>query len=351
MIRAMVREIEIQADYLQGAPITTIYFGGGTPSLLTALELKDLLGMIRHIHQVNDDAEITLEANPDDIDTDELSAWKDLGINRLSIGVQAFQDALLTAWNRSHDLRQGLLSLDMALAAGFENITSDLIYGGEGLTDADWAYNIEQLTSRHIPHISSYALTVEKGTALHHQIERGKVRMPDDEQSNRQFAFLQRVLEAKGYQQYEVSNFSLPGYASRHNTSYWEGATYLGIGPSAHSYNGLSRQWNIAHNIRYLEAMAEGQIPYEREILTIEQQYNEIIMTGLRTASGINMGRIKKLGENYFSRLTDDIVQFNHRPGYEGAIVFTAEGHPYLRKEFLFFADGISSDLFLTEEE
>ncbi len=351
MIRAMVREIELQADYLRGEPITTIYFGGGTPSLLTSLELNELLDMIRQIHQVTDDAEITLEANPDDIEVETLAAWKDVGINRLSIGIQAFQDALLTAWNRSHDRRQGILSLDMALAAGFENITTDLIYGGEGLTDEDWAYNIEQLTSRHIPHISSYALTVEKGTALHHQIDKGKVSMPDDEQSNRQFAFLQKVLEAKGYQQYEVSNFSLPGYASRHNTSYWEGAPYLGIGPSAHSYNGISRQWNIAHNIKYLEAMAEGQIPFDREILTEEQQYNEIIMTGLRTAAGINTDRIKKLGENYFSRLTDDIMQFNQRPGYEGAIVFTAAGHPYLRKEFLFFADGIASDLFLTEEE
>ena len=351
VLGAMVREIFLQAEYLQGESIHTIYFGGGTPSMLTREELSAFLNTIQKVHDVAHDAEITLEANPDDVNANTLVGWKEAGINRLSIGIQAFQDSLLSAWNRSHRSEQGVQALDMALEAGFENITADLIYGGAGLTDEDWAMNIDQLTSRRIPHISSYALTVENGTALFHQVEKGKVNAPDDDQANRQYAFLQNELMARGYHQYEVSNFSLEGFASMHNCSYWKGEKYLGIGPSAHSYDQRSRQWNIAHNIKYAAALTEGRVPYEKEVLTVEQQYNEIVMTGLRTSAGIDLDRIQRLGHDLLARLEHELSLIRQRPGYEDALHYTPSGHPALHKDFLFFADGIASDLFITATE
>ena len=245
LIGAMVVEIAMQAAYLDGQEIETIYFGGGTPSALPIEEIKQILGAIKDLHQIADDAEITLEANPDDIHADSVTQWKETGINRLSIGIQAFQDDLLAAWNRSHNAGQAMKAIALAQQAGIDNITADLIYGGPGLSDADWVSNIQRLIDADIPHISSYALTVETGTALHHQIEKGKSMMPDDDQANRQYAILQDMLTANGILQYEISNFAIPGFESRHNGSYWSGAHYLGIGPSAHSYNGDCRQWNV----------------------------------------------------------------------------------------------------------
>ncbi|MBL0008107.1 MAG: radical SAM family heme chaperone HemW [Saprospiraceae bacterium] len=289
MIGAMVVEIAMQAAYLDGQEIETIYFGGGTPSSLPIEDIKLLLDAIRDVHQIADDAEITLEANPDDIHAESVTQWKEAGINRLSIGIQAFQDDLLAAWNRSHNAEQATTAIAIAQQAGIDNITADLIYGGPGLSDEDWVSNMQRLIDAGIPHISSYALTVESGTALHHQIEKGKSMIPDDDQANRQYAILQDMLTANGILQYEISNFALPGFESRHNGSYWSGAHYLGIGPSAHSYNGVSRQWNVSNNVRYIQSIGSGVIPSEMEILTEVQRFNELVMTGLRTSKGIDM--------------------------------------------------------------
>ena len=342
MISAMVREVEMQSGYLEGQEIETIYFGGGTPSALPVEDIRLLLDSIRKFSHVSHAPEITLEANPDDITAENLEMWKADGINRLSIGIQAFQDTLLTAWNRSHDAGQALKAIGLAQEAGFDNITADLIYGGPGLSDEDWILNIQRLIDSGIPHISSYALTVEAGTALHHQIEKGKSKPTDDDQANRQYAILQEMLAANGFLQYEVSNFGKEGFESRHNRSYWSGAHYLGIGPSAHSFNGVSRQWNVANNVRYIQSIADGVIPSEREELTEAQRYNELVMTGLRTSMGIDMQRVHALGGEYLKYLEDTIKDYVDA----GQVFKNAFGNWALKPEYLFFSDGIAADLF-----
>ncbi|HJW28903.1 MAG TPA: radical SAM family heme chaperone HemW, partial [Saprospiraceae bacterium] len=284
MVAALRQEITLQADYLKGKKIQTVYFGGGTPSVLEIADLNLILNIVRQTFTVDDDAEITIEANPEDIDPEKLIGWKAAGINRLSIGVQGFQDAVLKAWNRVHDSAQALASLRLAKEAGFDNISADLIYGDPELTDEDWSGNIQKLIELQIPHLSCYALTVETGTALHHHILKGKSKPLDETQSHRQYVVLQKRMKENGYEQYEISNFALPGYKSRHNTSYWTGQWYLGIGPSAHSFNGVSRQWNVSNNVRYIKSIESGIIPFELELLSPEQRYNEWVMTGLRTS-------------------------------------------------------------------
>lgn len=342
MLLCLIRELNLRVDYLEGEPVETIYFGGGTPSALPAEDIHLLMQTIAELYVIEADAEITLEANPDDITPENLQQWKSAGINRLSIGIQAFQDELLLAWNRSHNAAEAMTAIHMAQAAGIDNITADLIYGGPGLSDEDWISNIMMLLSSGIPHISSYALTVEPRTALHYQIAKGQVAEPDEDQANRQYAILQSLLREAGFAQYEVSNFAKPGFASRHNTSYWRGVSYLGIGPSAHSYNQVSRQWNIAHNVKYIEALREDRIPAETEHLTLTQQYNEWVMTGLRTDAGIDLKRIEAIGNSYLHYLEEQV-----QPYLEKGIIIR-EGLHALRLDDgqFFFADGIASDLF-----
>ena len=349
-MKAIADELQQQQGYLEDEVVETIYFGGGTPSILEAGELQVILESIRQNFRLGAGLEITLEANPDDIDEALLALWKEAGINRLSIGVQAFQEELLVVWNRSHDRDQALRSMRLALEAGFENITADLIYGAPGLTDEEWIANIHQLVSLNIPHISSYALTIEPGTALHHFITKGKALSPEEEQANRQYALLQTILAESGYIQYEVSNFGKPGFASRHNRQYWTGRKYLGVGPSAHSFNGYSRQWNMANNVLYVQSIQQGVIPFEKEELTTEQQYNEIVMTGLRTSEGIDLDRIMALGDRFMTSLLDQLNALSQKRGLENAITYTAKGNPALTPSFLFFADGLASDLFLLEK-
>ena len=342
----MVVEIAMQAAYLDGQEIETIYFGGGTPSALPIEDIKLLLDAIRDVHQIADDAEITLEANPDDIHAESVTQWKEAGINRLSIGIQAFQDDLLAAWNRSHNAEQATTAIAIAQQAGIDNITADLIYGGPGLSDEDWVSNIQRLIDAGIPHISSYALTVESGTALHHQIEKGKSMIPDDDQANRQYAILQDMLTGNGILQYEISNFAKPGFESRHNGSYWSGAYYLGIGPSAHSYNGVSRQWNVSNNVRYIQSIGSGVIPSEMEILTEVQRFNELVMTGLRTSKGIDMKRVAAIGEKYTHYLEAAIIHKQSTTREQYPFIKNEMGNWMLKKEFLFFADGIAGEMF-----
>ena len=342
MINAIVEEAGMQSAYLKGEEVKTIYFGGGTPSALPASDIGLILESIRHQYFTSNAIEITLEANPDDITDENVLAWKEAGVNRLSIGIQAFQDNILHDWNRSHNAAQALTAISIVQQSGIENITADLIYGGPGLSDEDWISNIQCLIDSGISHISSYALTVEKGTALFQQIVKGKSEAPDDEQGNRQYAILQHMLGVNGFMQYEVSNFAKPGFESKHNMSYWSGQHYLGLGPSAHSFNGISRQWNVGHNIKYIESIEGGQIPFEKEELTDKQRYNEIVMIGLRTSAGIDQIRIKSLGENYVAFLEEQIKTFADK----GQVMRNEKGNWVLRPEYLFFADGMAADLF-----
>ena len=347
LIGAILEEIRLQSGYLQGQKIKTIYFGGGTPSALPPADIEKILLRIKEMHQILPNAEITLEANPDDIKPENLEQWKQSGVNRLSIGLQAFQDELLIGWNRTHSAEQARSCIPLAQSAGFENITADLIYGGPGLSDEDWESNIQTLIDFGIPHISCYALTVESGTVLAHQIKKGLSKTPEDEQSARQYEILQTKLRNAGYEQYEVSNFAKPGFESRHNKSYWSGDHYLGLGPAAHSYDGKSRQWNVANNVKYTNAIRHGSLPMEQEILTETQCFNEIVMTGLRTSAGIDISRIRKLGER-FENYLENIVQ----PYIDsGKIIKQPSGNYALVPEYYFFADGIAAEMFWEERE
>lgn len=343
MINAMIREIGLQYEYLQGEEVDTIYFGGGTPSALPPDDIGRVLEKIFSLHRLSSCPEITLESNPDDIVMENLHEWKKAGINRLSIGVQAFQDHILMKWNRSHDAKQALKSIRDAQDEGFDNITADLIYGDPDLSDAAWEQNIMTLLELKVPHLSSYALTVEEKTALAYQIHAGRRPPLDEEKANRQYAMLQEILASNGYDQYEVSNFSKPGFISRHNSSYWSGAYYLGIGPSAHSYNGISRQWNISHNIRYTQSIEEGRIPFEMEVLSPREVFNETVMTGIRTSAGIQIHRIQQLGYEFLAYFMSRI-----EPLRKGGKVMTTENGAYrLLPAYFFFADGLASDLFM----
>lgn len=292
VIEAMLRELELQQKYLADKKLTSIYFGGGTPSLL---ELDDLNRFLETAHQyftLADGAEITLEANPDDITRKGLKAYLQMGINRLSIGTQSFFDTDLRLMNRAHTAAMAESAVKRAQDAGFTNITIDLIYGMPGSTAARWQQNVQQAIDLQVPHLSAYALTVEPQTALAKQVAKGTLTLPDDETVAAQYHALCNAMAKAGFQHYELSNFGQPRYYSKHNTSYWAGTPYLGIGPSAHSYNGSSRQWNVANNTLYIKQIVQNTDWFEHETLNESDHYNEYIMTGLRTANGIDLRQI-----------------------------------------------------------
>ncbi|WP_212001331.1 radical SAM family heme chaperone HemW [Chitinophaga sp. HK235] len=343
MVESLLQEIDLQRNYLSGEPVQTIYFGGGTPSLLSTAELQQLLSRLHSTFEVAPDAEITLEANPDDLDIPKLEALRDAGINRLSIGVQSFHETDLRWMNRAHNSQQALECITNAQQLGFRNITIDLIYGGPTLSDEGWEQNVRQAIALGIPHLSCYALTVEPGTALDHFIRKKKMAATDPDKAARHFEQLMQWLEAAGYEHYEISNFALPGWHSRHNSSYWQGRSYLGLGPSAHSFNGHSRQWNVANNATYMKSIAAGQIPAEIETLTTAMQFNEYIMTSLRTSAGCDLEWVSgKFDAASTQHLEKESRQFISK----GWMV--QEGK-YLRltRAGRLFADGIAAELFL----
>lgn len=344
MVQCLLQEIDLQRGYLGGERVDTIYFGGGTPSLLDTKELQLLLSRVYSTFHVAPDAEITLEANPDDLDADKLLSLREAGINRLSIGIQSFHEADLQWMNRAHNSRQALDCIVQAQQLGFRNITIDLIYGGPTLSDEGWRQNVEQAIALGVPHLSCYALTVEPGTALDHFIRKKKMAATDPDKAARHFELLMQWLEAAGYEHYEISNFALPGWHSRHNSSYWQGKSYLGIGPSAHSFNGHSRQWNVANNATYIKRITAGEIPAETESLTREMQFNEYIMTALRTSAGCNLEWVaEKFGAEQSLRLQRESRQFIDK----GWMV--AQGETLrLTKAGRLFADGIAADLFIS---
>lgn len=325
--------------------IETIYFGGGTPSLLTADELQIILHQLNAHFSIDPGAEITFEANPDDISVLTLQQWKAAGINRLSIGVQSFFEEDLVWMNRAHNSVQAMFAIEAALQEGFYNITVDLIYGTPALTDARWMHNVEQVFRLGIPHVSCYALTVEPSTPLHKMIRQKKSLDIDPDKQATQFLLLTDWMEKAGYEHYEISNFAKPGMRSRHNSGYWQGKKYLGLGPSAHSFNGSARSWNVANNALYIQSLRNNMLPAETEHLTAAQHLNEYIMTSLRTAEGIDVQYVADhFGKAATTQLDKGIVKHLKTGNVEagaGAFRLTREGR--------LFADGIAADLFQSE--
>lgn len=345
MVLALAKELQLRKNELQQETeldvIDTIYFGGGTPSVLRVDEIRFLIDTVRQYYSVATDPEITLEANPDDLSEENLKAFAEIGINRLSIGIQSFFEDDLQLMNRAHNSVEAEKCLELATRY-FENISLDLIYGIPGMTNEKWLQNIETALSFGIPHISSYALTVEPKTALHKLIQTGKVASPNDEVAHAHFLILVETLEANGFVHYELSNFGKENYFSRNNSAYWLGKKYLGIGPSAHSYDGDSRSWNIANNALYLKALQNGELPKEVEKLTTKDRYNEYVMTGLRTIWGVSLVRIEQeFGLEYLNYLK----QQSHKFVVDGLLSITDDIiKPTLKGKFL--TDGIASDLF-----
>lgn len=345
MVAAIVRELELQREYLPGETLSSVYFGGGTPSLLGGDDLERIFSAIDRFWTIAPDAEITLEANPDDLSEEKLAMLRQTPVNRLSIGIQSFSEEDLRFMNRAHTSTEARQCLDRALAAGFEQLTVDLIYGSPTTSDAQWEENIRILLDYEIPHLSCYALTVEPRTALAHFVEKGKVAPVDEEQAARQFEILIDRLTAAGYEHYEISNFARPDRYARHNSSYWLGEPYLGVGPSAHSYNGRGRQWNVANNAKYLRAIQsaeniasqEGTL-FEKEMLTPAQRYDEYVLTRLRTRWGC---RLEDLEEPYRLHFLEKV-----QPWLENGSVRLRSGVFTLTRPGKLLADRIAMELF-----
>ncbi len=293
-IQAIAQELKLRKDYLQGQEVGTIYFGGGTPSLLNQEELHLLLSTIKQYYSVSDSVEITLEANPDDLNPAKLQALKAAGVNRLSIGVQSFHEPHLQLMNRAHNATESLQSVKDAQEAGFSNITVDLIYGIPSTDHTVWHQDLATLFSLGVQHVSCYALTIEPDTALGRWSKKGKFIPSEDDFTAQQFEILLEQMKQHGYTQYEISNFCLPGHESGHNSNYWRGIHYLGVGPSAHSFNGQSRQYNVANNKKYIDALQQGVVPAEVEHLNLTDQANDYLITSLRTIWGCDLGKMRQ---------------------------------------------------------
>ena len=322
--------------------ISTLYFGGGTPSILTADDLKFIFDALQKKFEFADDIEITLEANPDDVTEEKLKDWKAIGINRLSVGIQSFLEGELKWMNRAHTAAESLACIDKIKNAGYNNFSVDLIYGSPLLSDEDWKKNVALVVEKNIAHISCYALTVEPKTALDKMIMLKKKENVDAEKQARQFLLLTQWMEDAGYEHYEISNFAKPGMRSKHNSSYWSGCTYYGFGPSAHSFDGRSRRWNVANNALYITSLQKNIIPFEEELLTETQQLNEYIMVSLRTMEGLDLELVnKRFGKDAKLKL-----QAAGKKWEAGKKLKIENENLVLTREGKLFADGIAADLF-----
>lgn len=340
---ALHHEIKLRRDFLkEGQIIETIYFGGGTPSLLESDEIKAIMDALQVNYLISSDTECTLEANPDDITTSGVKAWMQAGINRLSLGVQSFDDAELGWMNRAHAASQSLQSIDEIQEAGMQNFSVDLIFGSPLQSQDSLEKNTQLITSKKIKHISCYALTVEPRTVLFQQVKKGQTADTNPEQQANDFLFLMNYLQDAGYEHYEISNYALPGYRSKHNSSYWQGLPYLGLGPSAHGYDGINkRRWNIANNSSYIHELLNNRLPFEEETLEPVQQLNEYIMTALRTAEGISLERVtNKFGDTKAEALKNKVSGLNPES------ISVNEGKIILSNAGKLFADGLASSLF-----
>lgn len=344
MVDAIIKEIDLTRGK-KNRLITTIYFGGGTPSMLLRKELRSLMEVVRQRFQIIPDAETSFEVNPDDINAVSVPFWISQGINRLSIGIQSFRDEDLQWMNRAHTAAEALAGIDLIRKEGIHNFSIDLIYGVPGLDDDAWRANLARAIELDVPHISAYALTVEPKTALQTMVQQGKKAPVDPDQQARQFIIAMDMLEAAGYEHYEISNFAKPGMRSQHNSSYWQGIPYFGFGPGAHSYDGIARYWNVSNNGRYINALMQGLIPFEREDLTNYQKFNEYIMTALRTMEGIDTALVQeRWGEDASIQLEKGVEKYTR----EGLVV--RDNHAIrLTRGGKLFADGIAADLFMLD--
>jgi len=343
VIQAIGTEIGLQKDYLSGEEIQTIYLGGGTPSILSNGELYSILDAIHRSFSVSATVEVTLEANPDDLTPPKLGDFRSAGVNRLSIGIQSFDDVILKSLNRAHDAQMAKSCVQLAREAGFDNISVDLIYAIPEQTDKDWKRNIEQVLQLQPEHISSYSLTIEEKTVFGKWAKQGKMKAVDDDVAAAQLSTLVDILEKKQYEQYEVSNFSKPGFQSAHNSNYWKNKKYLGIGPSAHSYNGVSRQSNIGNNHLYLQSILQNKIPFTIEVLRREDKINEYLLTTLRTSWGTDLNVLRQ-------QFSYDLL-IEHKDYIQSLLVrkFATLENDVLRltKAGRLLADKIASDLFV----
>lgn len=345
MVAAIGREAMLRKAYFESEEaLETLYFGGGTPSLLEKEDWESLLAKIHTHYHFAPGFEFSVECNPDDLYPERLAQLAALGVSRLSIGVQSFRESDLTMMNRSHNADQARQSILDAQAAGFNNLTVDLIYGIPGLAHVDWQANVQQLIDLKIPHVSAYALTVEEKTVLAHQVEGGSIDLPQDEIFEAQFYQLIDMLEGAGYEHYELSNFALPGFRSRHNSSYWRGETYLGLGPSAHSYRSGNRSWNLSNNAQYLKRIGEGGVATEEEeTLTTTDQINEYLMTQLRLTKGVDLEALKnELGHDLETAAQAEITTYVAE-GY----MIQENGHLRLTRSGKMISNRIISDLFV----
>ena len=342
MLSALHRELDLQKEFLNNTAIRTIYFGGGTPSIIGVEAISELLDHVSSLHNLIADPEITLEANPDDLNPEFLDALRQTTVNRLSIGIQSFFDEDLHWMNRSHNARQAVDCVSLSRAHGFEVLTADLIYGSPTTTDEMWQQNVRQMLEYDLPHLSAYALTVEEKTALHHFIQTGRSQAVDEEKVARQYIYLMEAMALAGYEHYEISNFAKPGKRAVHNISYWKGTPYLGIGPSAHSFDGQSRYWNIANNSLYINSLGQNLIPCESELIEGATKYNEYIMTGLRTIEGVDVYEMAEIHEQYANHFQRLIIPFLERGWVEKRSFRSFR----LTREGKLYADGIAGDLF-----
>ena len=344
-VDTVCRELQLRLPELQGAPIETIYLGGGTPSTLTIEELSSILTSLRNFHLSSFNfqlAEITLEANPDDLTEEYVQGLRTLPFNRVSIGIQSFHDRTLRLVGRRHTAQEAIEAVHRCQRMGLTNISIDLMYGLPGETLDDWVYSLDQAIALGVPHISAYHLTYEEGTRLWRMKEQGIVSPIDEEQSIHAFELLREKLLAAGYEHYEISNFALPGYHSRHNSSYWQGIPYIGIGPGAHSYDGTDRRWNLSSLTDYIASPEGEDVPHEVEYLTTEERYDERIITELRTARGIDLtSLLADFGDNYHAHCLRCATPYIHR----GQLIHTADNHLRLTPESIFISDAVMRDL------
>lgn len=346
MVEAIASEISLRRDEMDGEIVETIYFGGGTPSVLSNEQISFLVDAVYINHKVTDSPEITLEANPDDLSPERIVTLSQSKINRLSIGIQSFFDEDLKMMNRAHNVIEAKRCLEVAVQY-FNNISIDLIYGIPGMSNDRWLRNVDIALQSGVPHISAYALTVEEKTALHKMVKTGAVSAPKDDVAQEHFSLLRQKLEEYNFIHYELSNFGKEGYFSRNNTAYWLGKKYIGIGPSAHSYDGINRSWNVSNNTLYLKAITTGELPIEREKLSAADRYNEYIMTGLRTIWGVSVEKISndfgKKYHNYLLKESDKFLKQGLLKLENNTLKTTAAGK--------FLTDGIASDLFFLNLE
>ncbi|WP_283636727.1 radical SAM family heme chaperone HemW [Aquaticitalea lipolytica] len=341
LLNALVKELELRKDEFKNQTVETIYFGGGTPSLLTKDEIELIINSVYKNYKVIENPEITLEANPDDLSKEQVSSLANTEINRLSIGIQSFFEDDLKLMNRAHNAKEAKQCLEEA-TKHFQNISVDLIYGIPGLSNERWIENIETVLSYNIPHISSYALTVEPKTALETFIKKGVIKNVDDDLAQEQFHILIEKLEAAGFVHYELSNFGKPEYFSKNNSAYWLGKPYLGIGPSAHSFNGNERGWNVGNNSKYIKSLEQNIVPIETETLSITDKYNEYVMTGLRTVWGVSLEKVEQdFGQQYKNYLLE-----HSQKHINEHLLYLDNNKLLVTKKGKFLSDGIASDLF-----